>query len=98
MTSADIKPQQAIRLCASVRRSLAYLGRLRRRMELLGFPPDDPLYRSTSAAHDALQELHVRAHYCSVPSGVGVSANPPSTPATTRAQLVEATPASNLPA
>jgi hypothetical protein len=75
MDSSHIKPEQAMRLCASVRRSLAYIGRLRRRMELLGFPPDDPLYCSASKAHDALQELHVRAHYCSVPSGVGVSKN-----------------------
>jgi hypothetical protein len=72
MDSSHIKPEQAMRLCQTLRRSLAHLGRLRRRMELLGFPPDDPLYRSTSKAHDALQELHVRAHYCSCPSGVGV--------------------------
>ncbi|CAN5697219.1 hypothetical protein BH09PLA1_BH09PLA1_22570 [soil metagenome] len=76
MDSSQIKPEQALRLCASVRRSLAYLGRLRRRMELLGFPPDDPLYCSAAKAHDALQELHVRAHYCSCPSGVGVRATP----------------------
>jgi hypothetical protein len=40
-------------------------------MELLGFPPTDPLYQAASRAHDALQELHVRAHYCSCASGVG---------------------------
>jgi len=70
--SSHIKPDQATELCRQVRRSLSYIGRLRRRMELLGFPPDDPLYRSASEAHDALQELHVRAHYCSCTSGVGV--------------------------
>jgi hypothetical protein len=42
-------------------------------MELLGFPPDDPLYIAASRAHDALQELHVRAHYCTCTSGVGRS-------------------------
>jgi hypothetical protein len=73
MDSSHIKPEQAIELCRLVRRSLSFVGRLRRRMELLGFPPDDPLYRSTSDAHDALQELHVRAHYCSCTSGVGTS-------------------------
>ncbi|MBC8105803.1 MAG: hypothetical protein H7Z14_04365 [Anaerolineae bacterium] len=73
MDSSHIKPKQAMKLCQAVRRSLAYVGRLRRRMELLGFPPDDVLYRAASKAHDGLQELHVRAHYCSVPSGVGVN-------------------------
>jgi hypothetical protein len=68
--SSDIKPDQAARLCKQVRRSLEYLGRLRRRMELLGFPPEDSLYRAASRAHDAMQELHVRAHYCCCTSGV----------------------------
>lgn len=71
--STHLQPEQATRVCRSVRRSLAYVGRLRRRMEVLGFPPDDPLYRAASRAHDALQELHVRAHYCSCTSGVGVA-------------------------
>jgi hypothetical protein len=66
----QIKPEQGRRLCDSVRPALAYVGRLRRRMELLGFPPNDPLYVAASRAHDALQELHVRAHYCSCTSGV----------------------------
>jgi hypothetical protein len=70
MDSSDLKPQQAARLCAALRRSLDYVGRVRRRMEQLGFPPDDSLYRAASRAHDALQEFHVRAHYCSCTSGV----------------------------
>ena len=70
MNWMQIKPEQGQRLCDSIRRPLAYVGRLRRRMELLGFPPDDPLYVAASRAHDALQELHVRAHYCSCESGV----------------------------
>lgn len=70
MDSSHIKPEQAQRLCEQIRRSLAHVGRLRRRMEVLGFPPTDPLYISASRAHDALQELHVRAHYCSCTSGV----------------------------
>lgn len=63
----QIKPQQAQRLCEAIRPSLAYVVRLRRRMEQLGFPPDDVLYRAAARAHDAMQELHVRAHYCACP-------------------------------
>jgi hypothetical protein len=40
-------------------------------MEQQGFPPDDELYRACSRAWDAMQELHVRAHYASCTSGVG---------------------------
>jgi hypothetical protein len=40
-------------------------------MEELGFPPTDSLYTAASRAHDALQELHVRAHCCSCTPGVG---------------------------
>ena len=71
MDSSHIQPHQAQALCRQVRRSLAHVGRLRRRMEVLGFPPTDTLYVAASRAHDALQELHVRAHYCSCTSGVG---------------------------
>jgi hypothetical protein len=69
--SSGIQPQQAARLREALRRQLRYIGGLRRRMEVLGFPPDDPLYRSTCRSHDALQELHVLAHYCACTSGVG---------------------------
>ncbi len=76
--SSHIKPDQAAKLCRTLRRSLDFLGRLRRRMEVLGFPPDDPLYRSASRAHDALQELHVRAHYCCCTSGVAKPLHSPT--------------------
>jgi hypothetical protein len=69
--SSKITPEEATHLCASIRRSLAYLVKLRRRMEVLGFPPSDSLYAATVHAQQALQDLHVRAHYCSVTSGVG---------------------------
>jgi hypothetical protein len=32
--------------------------------------PDDPLYRATFAAWDAVQALHVRVHYVGCTSGV----------------------------
>lgn len=70
MDSNDIQCEQARRLCGQIRPLLHYLGRLRRRMELLGFPPDDPLYIDASDAHNALQSLHVRSHYHACPGGV----------------------------
>jgi hypothetical protein len=69
--SRSITPEQAQKLQRTIRAQLAYLGRLRRRMEMLGFPPTDTLYRAVSRAHDAMQEVHVRAHYCACRSGVG---------------------------
>ena len=71
MDSTQIKPYQAAKLCQSIRRPLHFIGRLRRRMDMLGFPPDDKLYLSVCRTLDALQELHVLSHYCSCPSGVG---------------------------
>jgi hypothetical protein len=81
--SSQIKPHQAAQLRQTVRRPLVFMGRMRRRMELLGFPPDDPLYLSICQAHNALQEVHVRAHYCACTTGVGKPApadplSPPS--------------------
>ena len=71
MESRDLPPELAAALQRAVRRRLAWFGRLRRRMELRGFPPTDPLYISVSKCYDAVQELHVRAHYASCRGGVG---------------------------
>jgi hypothetical protein len=50
-----------------------YLIRLRRRMERVGFLPDDPFFCLVAKAQDALQHLTVTLHYRSCPSGVGES-------------------------
>ena len=50
-----------------------YLIRLRRRMERVGFLPDDPFYRLVAKAQDAVQQLTVDLHYRSCRSGVGRS-------------------------
>ena len=71
MDSGDLRPDQSARLRDAVRPPLAWLGRLRKRMDELGFPPQDPLYQSVLRAHNAMQELHVRAHYGACTSGVG---------------------------
>ena len=71
MDSRDITPAQAARLCEIVARQLCFAGKLCARMERLGFGPNDPLFRAASKARNALQELHVTAHYCRCTSGVG---------------------------
>jgi hypothetical protein len=69
--STDLRPKQAERLGAQVRRHLRYLNRLCERMTRLGFPPHDPLYVGAVKARAAMQDLHMAAHYASCAHGVG---------------------------
>ena len=69
--SSDLDPEVAQQLTRAVRERLDWFGRLRRRMELRGFPPTDPLYIAVTRCYNAAQELHVRAHYASCRGGVG---------------------------
>jgi hypothetical protein len=57
-----------------------YLIRLRHRMDATGFPPDDHLCRKVRAAHDALNDLRLTAHYLSC-SGTGAPSGFGSAPA-----------------
>jgi hypothetical protein len=50
---------------------LAYLHRLRDRMDERGFLPTDPVYVSVAAALDSVHDLWVKTHYLSCGSGVG---------------------------
>ena len=59
--SSNVDPRVAQQLARAVRVRLEWLGRLRRRMELRGFPATDPLYLAVARFYDAAQELHVRA-------------------------------------
>jgi hypothetical protein len=47
-----------------------YLVRLKTRMEEVGFPPADPLYKLVAGAYDAMHRLSVETHYLSC-KGVG---------------------------
>jgi hypothetical protein len=40
-------------------------------MELVGFPPNDPLYQLVKQAYNSLHRLSVRMRYKSCSSGVG---------------------------
>jgi hypothetical protein len=73
MTQNDITPAQAKRIRDALFPGLNYLARLRRRMERLGFPPGDSLFRAVHAAEMALFDLNIALHYLSCQGGVGVA-------------------------
>ncbi len=68
--------QQAGRLHQRVGPLLTYLGKARRRLELVGVALDDPLYLATVAAFNATHDLFVRSHYASCAGGVAMEPVP----------------------
>jgi hypothetical protein len=73
MDSSDLRPWQARKIRRQLESALSYLTRLKRRMELRGFPPNEPLYLAATQAQNGLQSLLVQLHYLSCESGVGRS-------------------------
>ena len=71
MTSDDLTKEQARCMGAVVGRHLNYLGRLRDRMQRVGFPHDDELVVAVTRAWEATHTLSVRLHYASCDHGVG---------------------------
>ena len=69
MDSSSLQRQQIEQLRQQVAAKLHYLGRLARRMERLGFPPNDALYVAALRAHSGLLDLHVAIHYCGTDRG-----------------------------
>jgi hypothetical protein len=69
-------PLAARKIRKALEPALGYLTRLQRRMELTGFPPNDPLYLATRTAQRALESLLIDLHYRSCESGVGRSRRP----------------------
>jgi hypothetical protein len=67
MTRDDVTKAQAKQVREALYRPTNYLVRLRRRMELRGFPPNDPLYVLVSKAFDALQHLGMHVHHFRLP-------------------------------
>jgi hypothetical protein len=55
--SSDITTEQAAILRERFGEMLNYAGRVKRRKERLGFPHNDPVYRETSRAADAIHPL-----------------------------------------
>jgi hypothetical protein len=71
VTSKDLTRQQYEILQAAVGRRIRYLGKLRDRINRLGWSPQDELWAATLLAFDRVQELFVKLHYLSCPGGVG---------------------------
>lgn len=62
----QLTDQQAEQVHRVIIPTVGYLHRLRCRLDQLGTPPADPLYRLTGAAFDALQALAMHLHYAAV--------------------------------
>ena len=63
MNSRTLTVQQAEQLQQAISEHAQYFGRLRTRMEKIGFVPGDPLYERVKMAHDAMHDLSVHVHY-----------------------------------
>ena len=63
MDSTKLTQKQIDALTETIAARLRFLGNLQRRMERLGFAPQDRLYRATSKAYDAVHELRVVSLY-----------------------------------
>jgi hypothetical protein len=61
MTSDDLTKDQAEKLLVTVRPMLNFLHRLVHRLDTIGFPSDDRIYRAVCKAYDGVHELHVVA-------------------------------------
>ena len=71
MDHRDVQPWQAAKIGERIGPMLRYLGKLRTRMEQVGFAPDDKLYRCVSDAYRAMHGLSVTLHYLTCEHGVG---------------------------
>jgi hypothetical protein len=71
MNSKQLAAWQAKRISAAIGPGFGYLVRLRTRMEKVGFPSNDPLFKLVVNAEDAMHRLTVAMHYEGCKSGVG---------------------------
>src|SRR5215471_14632906 len=71
MDSESLRKWQIKKIHDALAPTLGYLSRLQRRMELKGFPPDDPLFQKAVKAQAAMQSLVMELHYLSCDGGVG---------------------------
>jgi hypothetical protein len=71
MDGKQLQPWQAAKLRDTVRHRLHFMNRLQRRMEKVGFLPDDPLLKLVRQAQASLHALFIEMHYRSCEGGVG---------------------------
>src|SRR3954466_7243574 len=65
MRREDLTREQAEAIKQKIRPMLAYLNRLKKRMNDRKFPHNDPLFNEVVDAADALHKLNVSIHYLS---------------------------------
>lgn len=70
MHSNELTHEQAARIRAALAPSVRYLGKLKDRMDQVGFLPHDPLYELVKDAYNAVHHLSMDLHYRSCKSGV----------------------------
>jgi hypothetical protein len=71
MDSRDLTSDQSAQIQAGLRPYMLWLHKLRRRMELRGFPQTDELFTAADETYGAVRELMMRLHYLSCRRGVG---------------------------
>jgi hypothetical protein len=71
MDSNDLRRWQVQKIRRALERTLGYLTRLKRRMEVVGFPTNDPLFLDVVKTQHAMQDLVMELHYLGCQSGVG---------------------------
>ena len=81
MDAGHLTREQLDALYAAVSRHLRFCGRLRARMDRLGWEPADPFRSAVERAYDAVHALSVKTHYARMPKQTGGHAGPPPSPA-----------------
>lgn len=76
MSSSDLSNDQARKVNESLRPMLEYVGKLKGRMEQVGFPINDKLYMAVVAAYDGLHSATIESHLLSGGKGVKRSIGP----------------------
>lgn len=69
MPSNPLSEPEADALRRQVAERLRWAARVVERLKARGYGPDDLLYRTAEEARAHLQDLHVAAHYESIPPG-----------------------------
>jgi hypothetical protein len=70
MNANDIPCEAWSKVRSQLRPTVIYLHRLRKRLNEVGMPPSDAVYRNVGKAIAALQDLGMSLHYRSCSGGV----------------------------
>ena len=68
MTAADLRPEQRAAVVHRLQPTTGYLIRLAKRMQQLGFHPDDPTFAAVWKAHEAMVDVRMKFTYAGTSS------------------------------